>query len=265
VSGQIAEESRHDRPMLVFTDEHGGVVLIEDDLARALGFENPDDALGDPLAAVLGLSAAEADALLREVARGGSARLRLAQLHNRQSGHRWWVMLSGSAATVDERFLGADITVVPPRSSISAGDLDRGHDLARMADLVRSRLRNAGDPRLPHDAELELRAYVAARALAMYVLLVRMGGPQLGEALERKVRRLNQERGWGMELQRGRLVFSEEGLRPEAARDLSQAIFEYAVGVTSRRVVTRELTSLDVNFGPTTTVRAAHFGLRAGA
>ena len=51
---------RQDRPMLVFTDESGAVVLIEDDLAQALGYDNPDDAVGDPLAATLGLATGQA-------------------------------------------------------------------------------------------------------------------------------------------------------------------------------------------------------------
>jgi len=96
-----------DRSMLVFTDERGAVVLIEDDLARALGFDNPDDAVGDPLAATLGLATTDADNLLKEISTTGRARHRLAQVRNQRTGRSWWVMVSGSAAAAEGRFIGA--------------------------------------------------------------------------------------------------------------------------------------------------------------
>jgi len=82
--------------MLVFTDERGAVVLIEDELARALGFDDPDDAVGDPLAATLGLAAAEAEALLNEISASGGSRYRLAQLRNQRTAGEASDMVDGA-------------------------------------------------------------------------------------------------------------------------------------------------------------------------
>ncbi len=251
-----------DRPMLVFTDERGAVVLIEDELARALGFDNPDDAVGDPLAMTLGLATADADRLLQEISTTGRARHRLAQVQNQGTGRSWWVMLSGSAATAEGRFIGADITLIPPTSAVSADNLDHRHNLEQMAELVRSRLRNGAGPVISGEKESELRSYFAARMLAIYVLVVRMAGRSLGETLEEKVRRLNRERGWSMDMRRGRLTFGEAILRSEVCREMTQVALAYAVSVTSKRIVARELAELDVNFSRTTVQRATLYGLR---
>jgi hypothetical protein len=131
-----------------------------------------------------------------------------------------------------------------------------------MAELVRSRLRNGGGPAISEEKESELRSYFAARMLAIYVLIVRMGGRSLGETLEEKVRRLSRERGWSMDMRRGRLTFGEAGPRPEAWRETMQAAQAYAVSVTSKRLVARELAELDVNFSRTSVQRATQYGLR---
>jgi len=253
---------RQDQPMLVFTDESGAVILIEDDLARALGYDNPDDAIGDPLAAALGMATSDAETLLKEISTTGRARHRLAQLRSHRSGRSWWVLLSGSAPASAGRFIGADITVTPPTLPLSADDLDHRHNLEQMAEMVRSRLRNGSGPVLSQEKENELRSYFAARMLAIYILIVRMGGLSLGEALEEKIRSLNRERAWSMDMRRGRLTFGEASLRPDRCQEISQVALAYAISVTSKRLVARELAELDVNFSPTTVQRATLYGLR---
>jgi hypothetical protein len=54
-----------------------------------------------------------------------------------------------------------------------------------------------------------LRFYFAARMLAVYVLIVRMGGRAVGEAFEDRIRQVGRERGWPVDVNRGRLVFGE--------------------------------------------------------
>ena len=101
---------------------------------------------------------------------------------------------SGSSLMAAEgRFIGADLMVTHPTSSLPAEDLDHRHNLERMAAMVRSRLRDGAGTVISEQKEIELKSYFAARMLAIYVLIVRMGGRSLGETLEQKVRRLNQE------------------------------------------------------------------------
>ena len=251
-----------DRPMFVFTDERGAVVLIEDDLARAVGLDSPEDAVGDPLAAALGLATGDAEKLLGEIATTGAARHRLAEIRHHRTARRMWVLLGGSSPSTAGGFIGADITVSPVTLSPPAEDLDHRHNLERMAVMVRHRMGNGGAPAISEEKEIELRAYFAARMLAVYVLIVRMGGRDLAEAFEEKIRQLSLARGWSIDIQRGRMVFGEANVKPEAWQEISRTALDHAVRVTSKRLVARELSELDVNFTPATIQRATHYGLR---
>jgi len=128
--------------------------------------------------------------------------------------------------------------------------------------VVRSRLRDGSGLVISEEKEKELGSYFAARMLALYVLVVRMAGRDLGATLEEKVRRLNRERGWSMDMRRGRVTFGETDLPPEAWREIAQVAHAYAISVTSKRIVARELAELDVNFSRTTVQRATLYGLR---
>jgi hypothetical protein len=131
-----------------------------------------------------------------------------------------------------------------------------------MAVMVGRRMRNGGGPAISEEREIELRSYFAARMLAVYVLIVRMGGRPVGEAFEDRIQWISRECGSAIEMKRGRLVFGEAPLAPEVSRKITQAALDYAIQVTSKRLVVRELAELDVNFGQATIQRAAHFGLR---
>jgi hypothetical protein len=257
-----APEPTLDRSMFVFTDETGGIVLMEDDLARVLGLHSAEEAVGDPLAAALGLATADAEKLLREIAANGTARHRLAEIWNRRTGGRSWVLLGGSAPSIGGGVIGADVTVSPVTLSPPAEDLDHRYNLERMAVMVRQRMRNGGGPVISEEKEIELRSYFAARMLAVYVLTVRMGGRAVGEAFEDRVRLISHECGSAIDMKRGRLIFGEARLTPEVCRKITQAALAYAIQVTSKRLVERELSELDVNFGLATIQRAAHYGLR---
>ena len=65
-----------------------------------------------------------------------------------------------------------------------------------------------------------------------------------------------------MDMNRGRLSFGEGDLRPEACREIARVALAYAVRVTSKRLVARELAELDVNFSRSTVHRAAQYGLQ---
>jgi hypothetical protein len=248
--------------MLVFTDEGGAVVLIEDDLARLLGFADPDEGVGDPLAAVLGLEPGEAAALLEDIALSAPIRNRLVQVRSRQTGRTWWALLHGTATVGEGRFLGADITVTPLLPTDLVDDSDHRTRLEQMAQIARLRTRNGAEPAISSEKEFELRSYFAARMLAIYVLVTRMGGRAVGQMLEEKIRRRCLEQAWSMDMKRGRFEFGAAGFDPEACREIMRVTQEYAVRVTSKRLVRRELAELDVNFSRLTVQRATRFGLR---
>lgn len=249
--------------MLIFTDEDGAVVLIEDDLARMLGFADPDEAVGDPLAAVLGLERAEAAALLEGIASNAPPRNHLVRVRSRQTGRTWWALLRGTSTAGEGRFIGADITVTPLLPTDLVDESDHHTRLEQMAHIVRTRTRNGGGPVISAEREFELRSYFAARMLAIYVLVTRMGGRAIGQTLEEKVRRLCLERGWSMDMKRGRFDFGGAGFDPEACREIMRVALEYAIRVTSKHLVTSELAELDVNFTQLTLQRATQVGFRA--
>jgi hypothetical protein len=255
-------ETIWDRPMLVFTDEGGSVVLIEPELARVLGFDDPDDALGDPLASVLGTAADLTRGLLSQIASQGQVQFRLIQARDRRTGHPLPVLFSGWARSAEGKFIGADIALAPPSFSIPADYFSHRDKLEQMAAMVREHVRAGAGPSISGKKEIELRTYVAACMLALYVLIVRMTGRALGATFEGKVRHLTQERGWPISFHNGRLSFAEGALAPEAYRAIMETAVAYAVKVTTKRLVSKELSEIDLNFDEATLHRAAQFGLR---
>jgi len=251
-----------DRPALLFTDERGRVVLIEDGLARLLGYAQPDDALGDPLETVLGIPPDNAKRVLKEISSKGQMNYHPVEVKDRRSGSLASLLLHGSARYEGGRFIGADITVTPPAFTIPGDYFGHRANLERMAAMVRARMEVGGAPAISEATELELRSYFAARMLAVYVLLVRMGGRSVGQALEERIGRLSQERGFVVGMHGGRVELGPEPLQPRTCQELMQLAVDYAVKVTSLRVVMNELSDLDSGFDQATLERAARFGLR---
>jgi hypothetical protein len=252
-----------DRPALLFTDERGLVVLMEDVLARTLGFETPDAALGDSLGSVLGLSPDEAGQLLSEIASKGQMSYRSIQAVHRQSKDSVSFLISGTADYGGGRFIGADITLTPPTFSLPSGYFNHRANLERMADMVRARVKAGSASLISGEKELELWTYLAARMLAIYVLLTRMGGRRVAEALEERIRRLAEKRKWGLEMRAGRIDLHQAGLKPEDLTDLMKEAVDYAVKVTSLRLVKKELDELDAGFNDATLQVATRFALRS--
>jgi len=256
-------ESTLDRPALLFTDERGRVVLMEDVLARTLGFENPDGALGEELGSVLGLPSDQTGEFLKEIASKGQMSYRSIQSRHRQSGSLLPFLISGTADYGGGRYIGADITLTPPSFSLPTDYFNHRAHLERMADMVRARLKAGSASLISGEKELELWTYFAARMLAIYVLLTRMGGRAVGQALEDRISRMAQERNWGLEMRAGRIDVPRGGLRPEDLAELMAQAVEYAVKVTSLRLVNKELAELDAGFAEATLSVATRFGMRS--
>jgi hypothetical protein len=255
-------EPSFDRAMFLFTDDQGAVVLIEDDLARVLGLESPDEVVGDPLGAALGLDPSVAEALLRDVVANGFARPRLAEIWSRRTRRRVWVLLGATAPKTGGGYIGADVTVAPVTLTPPDEDLDHRFNLERMAVMVQQRMHNGDGPAIAEEKEIELRSYFAARMLAMYVLIVRMAGNAPAQSFESRIRQVCREKAWEIDVHRGRMIFGGANVPAEAWRTTGRVAVDYAVQVTSKRLVARELAELDVNFASATIQRATRDGLR---
>ena len=254
-----------DRPALLFTEERGRVVLMEDLLATALGFENPDGALGESLGSVLGLPSDQAAEFIKEIAAAGQMSYRSIQALHRRTGSPLPFLISGTADYGGGRFIGADITLTPPSFSLPTGYFNHRANLERMAEMVRARLQAGATSLISGEKELDLWTYFAARMLAIYVLLSRMGGSGVAQALDDRVGRLARERNCGVEMRAGRIEMRQAGVRPEDLGELARQAFDYAVKVTSLRLVNKELEELDAGFDPATLEVATSFGLRGQA
>ena len=257
-----AGEPTLDRPALLFTDERGRVVLIEDVLAQALGFEDPQSALGEDLGSVLGLPSGQAGEFLKEIAASGTMSYRSIQLRHRRSGKPVSFLIAGTADYGGGRYIGADISLTPPSFSLPEGYFNHRANLERMADMVRARLKAGSASLISGEKELELWTYFAARVLAIYVLLTRLGGRAVGQALDDRISRRAQERGWGLKMRGGRIDLPEARPRPEGLAELMKQAIDYAVKVTSLRLVKKELAELDAGFDEATLTLATRFGMR---
>jgi hypothetical protein len=128
----------------------------------------PEEAIGDPLAAALGLATGDAERILREIATTGTARHRLTEIWNRRTGRRMWVLLGGSAPSAAAGFIGADIMVSRSRSPPVEG-LDHQHNL-EYGEMVPVACPVAAGPSSPEESALIV--FRSAHA-GVYVLIVR--------------------------------------------------------------------------------------------
>lgn len=254
-----------DRPYLLFTDEAGRIILLEDGLALFLGFADPEDAVGEPVDRVLGIPKAEAEGLMKELFTRGEVRNRPIQAVSRRTGTAVPLFLSGMTQFVGGRRIGADIAVCGPSYSVPDGYLDHCASLERLARIARTRLQSGAGLPISEARLARLAEYFAARVLALHVLLSRLGGRSLAGALQERLAKLARDRSLGLQIAAGRVAFDAQPLAPETLRLIIEAAVDYAAKVTSLRLVRKELADLDAGFDTAVLEAASRFGLRPEA
>ncbi len=154
--------------------------------------------------------------------------------------------LDGVAVYDDlKRFIGADLLIAdrPPRQPTPLRPL-------RHPDAVATYFQQELSQGQSERGLTFLQVYVSAQIEILQVLLARMGGPGMRQALEMVLNQTAERQRIPARMAHGYLEFASSHINIGHYRALLRAAFSYAVDAIGRRAVTQELSVIDQQLTP---------------
>lgn len=242
---------------LIFTDARGRVVFVDNKVMSLLGQVDTGRLVGEPLHSIVRVAFDVINNLLTEIARTGYVHEQPLVI-TRSDGTRVETICTGIASYDDQHvFIGADLTLRDPSAVAPA-------QLATHGDVLGVRIQQIeaeADAQIAQD-ELLAQLYITALIGAVQVLLARMGGQRVSEAMESVLNGRAAKAGWPFKLTGGQFVINTVDLAPEAYRALLDEVIGYARNVTGSRLLFQEMRALDEQMTTAARDVASHFGMR---
>jgi hypothetical protein len=94
------------------------------------------------------------------------------------------------------------------------------------------------------------QVYVRAQIGGLHILLARMGGPRISEALNALLYKMIMQHAWPMRIEAGQIAFDEQEIDASAYLILLTEVVRYAANVIGRRMVIQELQAVDGQMDP---------------
>jgi len=245
---------------LVFTDARGRVVFGDTHFLDLIGPDKAGLLVGQPLHKVMGADHQTVSELISAIGRSGyvrDQRLSITNLHGVQI-----VVACSGIATYDEQgaFIGVDVTLRDPDHTALPSMMLDTH-----GDILNARIQQIEFEAQSQGAEEKsalTNLYFAAQVSAVEVLVGRMGGPRMLEALEGQFNRSAGKNGWPIQLKGGRFVVDVVKTPAEAFRILLAELFEFAANIMGQRAIIDEMKLVDAHMKPDAQAIAAKAGLR---
>lgn len=242
---------------LLFTNAHGMVVYADRSFSRlthcaAEGFD-----LRGPLHTLLGVSEAVTENLLQRVNQAGHFTGRL--LHARTQSGSLLPIWGMSVASYDDRegYIGADILL----SSAIDGPQVQARVVTHSDFLNVYLQQTMAFARARHDKTF-LQAYMAAQFNVLQVLLVRMAGSEIRDAMERILAGNSRKNNWPISIEHGELAFGKASSPFGVYGAFQKIAVSYAASIVGRRVIAQELDLLDRQLDQSTLALVTQLGLR---
>jgi hypothetical protein len=198
--------------------------------------------------------------LISDIGRTGyvrDQRVSITNLHGVQM-----VVACSGIATYDDQggFIGVDLTLRDPDHTALPSMMLDSH-----SDVLNARIQQIEFETQAQGAEESaalVNLYFTAQVSAVEVLLGRLGGPRMVEALEALFNRSAGKNQWPIQLKGGRFVVDLNKTPTEAFRLLLAELFEFAANVMGRRAVVDEMKLVDAHMKSDTQAIAGQAGLR---
>lgn len=224
---------------LAFTDARGRIVFADRNLLRLLGYDQCGPLVGRPADEVLRADRDLIGHFITEVARSGYIRERPLELHDAQG--QIVPVLCTCVAVYDDsgHFIGMDMTLHPSQAPAQ----DSGIQVTHHWDVLSARvdqIRAEAEARRASEIKTLLQLYFAAHFSALQVLLTRMGGTRIYEALNNIVNNIAQRNSWQLAVLGSEVVIDEDP-PPEAYRRLLSEAVAYGVNIVGKRMVVQEM------------------------
>ena len=253
-SGNLAEalrtaskEPQHTPHALLFTDIQGQVIFVNSPLLRIVNRAEADvrSVIGKPLHEVLGIPPDAARSLVQDVARIGRLYNRGLELrgHDGKALH----VLCTAEATYDEKgdCIGADLSL---RAAVDSG--------APTFDWA------ATPNRLDTGERTYLQLYFTSQINALRVLLLRVGGPRLGQTLDRILSETSARNEWPVRVNDGKVEVDLLKAETHVYHALLAKAVAYGVKVIGSKMVERQMSLVDEQMGQVSIDLAGRLGLR---
>jgi hypothetical protein len=227
---------------LLFVNFQRQVIFVNSQLLQLLNRPESNSRLviGKLMEDILGIETETAKSLLQDVSKTGSIHSRPLTLQTANGSAI--NVYSTIEATYNEKgeCIGADLSfrqsAEQPKTSASSNNFDTG------------------------DRSF-LPLYVTSQLDALRTLLIRIGGPRLGQTLERIVNETTERNNWPLKLNNGKLEKSTELIEPAIYHALLVKAIHYAVSVIGAKIVEKQLKAGEAQMGAAAVKIAKQIGL----
>jgi hypothetical protein len=243
----------------LFTNALGEVVFTDRGFLRLTKRSLVRPPIAEALHATLGIEQRSACQFLQDLTHGGSID-RPALSIRTTTGSLRPVRAAGVAVfTGRESYIGADIQLTPPRPEIKPLAGPQSH-----SDVLDNYAKQTLEEARLLRTLTSLQVYLTIHIDALQVLLARLGGLNMRNALERSINLAAIGHGMPIIMRDGYLEFGDMTVPFDAYRTLFQAAEDYAVNAIGRRLVAEEMQTIDQRIDPGVLKAAMLVGLTAG-
>lgn len=242
---------------LVFTDARGRIVFADNSFLALIGLGEARKLVGEPLHKVIRVGTEAISAMMNEIASSGYVHERPLTI-TRDDGGQVDTICTGIATYDDQRvFIGADLTLRDPALAAPAPP-------ATHTDVLGARIQQIEAEANTQAAEDDMlgQLYFAAAVSAVLVLLGRMAGPRVQQAVEEIVNQTAARGSWPVQLKGGHFVIGATTIPPEGYRAMLQEVIDYARNIVGQRLLSHEMQALDGQMKPAAQQIAQQSGMR---
>jgi hypothetical protein len=241
-----------------FTDKNGGIVFLPDTFQALKGYPGREKLVGQPLDALLTIPSLNIASIFQGLTQIGSISQGGVKFSFDQSPQSYTLTAIPSFDTGGV-LIGADIILDPQDSFVEREEQvnSKAHLCAQIMYRVSQAAGRAGV-----GTDNLLRVYFVTVIADLYILLVRIGGPHIGEAFDDLLTQGAVRYDSCLQMKHGEITWSALDVVPGAYSDMLEKAVRYATNVASWKTVQAEMAELEKFIDPTVLSAAERYGIK---
>jgi hypothetical protein len=257
-SGSAYHQDALQKIFTFFTDKNGGIVFLPDTFQKLRGYPGKEKLVGRPLDALLTIPSLKMASLFQGLAQIGSISQGGVKFSFDESPQLYTLTAIPSFDT-GGALIGADIILDPQTSFVESEE--RLNSKAYFCAQIMYRVSQSAG-RAGMGTDNLLMVYFVTVIADLYILLVRMGGPHIGEAFDELLTQGAVRYDSCLQMKQGEIIWLTRDVVPGAYSDMLEKAIRYAVNVASWNTVQAEMAELERFIDPTVLRAAERYGVR---